>query len=123
MEGLASPYSCHETCLAFWQEPRHKYTWCHHTLRGQAQVGDRNPSDHILMGESLLQLCCAAGWVAEEGRTRNSLHFPFSFLAQAHTHPLTPEPSQSFHTFCSLLPGFHIRSPRGWCMGIEGISF
>ena len=86
MEGLASLHSCHATCLAFWREPRHKYTWCHRALRGQAQVGDRNPGDHILIGEGLLSLCCAVGWVAEEGRTRSSLKFS-STGSHSSSHP------------------------------------
>lgn len=76
-----------------------------------------------LVSEGLPQPCCAMGWVAEEGRTRSSLQFPISFLAQAHTHPLTTDPSQSFLTLCSYLPGVHIRSRRGWFEEFQDISF
>lgn len=76
-----------------------------------------------LVGEGLPQPCCAMGWVAEEGRTRSSLQFLISFLAQAHTHPLTTDPSQSFLTLCSYLPGVHIRSRRGWFEEFQDISF
>lgn len=108
MEGLASLYSCHMTCLAFWPEPCCKYTRRRQALWGQAQVGTSNPESRILRGV----------W---QGRASSSLLLLFTPLAQAHPQPLTPRSILEFSS--ALLPpaSFHIRCHRGQRIGVRAV--
>lgn len=88
--------------------------------RVKPRLGTGTSVTTSLVGEGLPQPCCAVEGVVKEGRTQSSLQFPISFLAQAHTHPLTTDPSQSFLTLCSYHPGVHNRTEERLAHRIPG---
>lgn len=98
-----------------WHSGQSRATNTHSVItpcRVKPRLGTGASLTTSLVGEGLPQPCWAVEGLVKEGRTRNSLQFPISFLAQAHTHHLTTDPSRSFLTLCSHLPGVHIRSHR-----------